>query len=354
MKIYRLRGRRKVEGDVGIELEIEGSRLPHYGVQTQRPIAISDTWSIVRDGSLRNGAEYILTKPISATKVPDVLTEFQKMMEEFKTAPVYSLRTSTHIHINVNDLEYEQALNYIYLYALVENVITKMCHKSRIGNRFCLRMQDAEGVIAAAAELIKRRTVGGQAFTRYLGEDSHKYSAINMCVMAKYGSLEFRALEGTNDWKKIQLWINTLLDLRNAAQQYEEIPDIFEDLNKIGANAFLKKVLKKTFKNHWNDAAEQEILTSASITYDLVYAALKYPKKEELLGADADDPWGCLELFREEDLASIDFIHGGYRFEGVTIAHNLKVAGNLEVKHEADGAYYFLRPDSARAAFGLV
>lgn len=281
MKIHEILRKIAVSGDVGIELEMEGSNLPFYLNQGNRPISISAYWSIVHDGSLRDGAEYLLTKPLSADKVPDALREMQKMMDEAKSRPAYSFRTSTHVHVNVSNMEYKKVLNFLYLYSLLESLITNVCGERRVGNRFCLRISDAEGCLHVLMKLISANSSGGRGFYRHLAEDAAKYSAMNVVPMGTKGSVEFRAMEGHNDWERLCRWVDTLLNLRLMAEEYEDIPAIWEDLNVRGATSFARKVLMERYEDYLGFDVQANILESASLSYDLVLSYLQSLKKKE-------------------------------------------------------------------------
>ena len=55
-------------GDVGIEIEVEGN-IKHIE---------NDFWSTKGDGSLRNGAEYVLNYPVPMEKLPEALDSFKE------------------------------------------------------------------------------------------------------------------------------------------------------------------------------------------------------------------------------------------------------------------------------------
>jgi hypothetical protein len=344
MKIKDLRrGQKSPKGDVGIELEMEGANLPFFGEQRREPNTISEHWSIVTDGSLRDGAEYILTRPVETKDVPIALEEMEKMMKDARSKPFYSLRTSSHIHINVNELEYDEVMNYIYLYGLVENIITKMCGRSRLGNRFCLRLSDAEGAIDSICNLIQMRKHGGRRFYDLLNEERMKYAAINVAVLYKYGSLEFRAMEGTNDWPKLLIWISTLLSLRNAAKTYKDIGEIFDDLNKLGAKDFFYKILGKNAEHHWNNVAENELATAASITYDFVLTSQRNVPVAELKDDEEEpDDFGMLRILNDEKHALRAHPYkGGYRFEGTRAQQLPWLFHIVEVRSDAAYGHFY-------------
>lgn len=208
-----------LEGSVvGIECETEGDGL--------FPIA-TDDWRSEHDGSLRNGMEYI-TAPIPPERVKECIQELHKLIKKGKGKVSYSFRCSTHVHLNVTDLEQEQVLSMILLYGMYENVFMNYVDKSRVGNRFCLRFQDAGALVHEVAKFFSNVRKQDQLAIHRLNQNELKYGAINLFTLRKYGTLEFRALEGTADADRISIWVNTLVKLREIACRYEGPQQAYE------------------------------------------------------------------------------------------------------------------------------
>lgn len=222
-------GNSEQRGEVGIELEFEGANLPAEGFGT--------FWKRVADGSLRGeSGEFILKKPIHRKEVAASLDLLEKVFASNGTKIVPTYRAGTHIHINVQDLNLPQVINFITLYFMFENTLLKLCSPERIGNHFCLRAKDASAIIDMLCSTVSRGS------TDALHSDNFRYAAINVTSLPKFGSLEFRALESTTDWKKLQLWTDLHLALKDMALRYPDPVSILNEASGKGFEEFAKEV----------------------------------------------------------------------------------------------------------------
>jgi len=192
-----------VGASVGLELEIEGERLP--------PIVRSPAWQVKRDGSLRGGYEYVFSEPLGSVATKDALDALDAEMKASGAILNYSYRTSTHVHVNVSNLSMDVVKTMVVLFTLFEDEYINFCSRTRKANRFCLSAKDADGVVSNIKNFI--------ATDRVPDEGRGKYSAMNLCTLGRFGTLEFRTLEGTNDWNRIFTWVRALLALRKAAKE---------------------------------------------------------------------------------------------------------------------------------------
>lgn len=168
--------RKRTVGDIGIELELEGD----FSISSD-----SLYWSWKEEGSLRNGLEFVLRKPVKLEDMSEALSELQGILD--KCHPIHSIRCSTHIHINVLRLTHKEVYNAILYYFLLEDLLVSTQGPLREGNLFCLRMSDAEGV----TDSIHQSIAQDMGFTNF-SMDTHKYGAINLAAVRTFGSLEFR------------------------------------------------------------------------------------------------------------------------------------------------------------------
>src|SRR5690606_25615934 len=126
------------KGDIGLEIEVEGSLKAIADVHAQPKY-----WTSKQEGSLRGGVEYVLYSPVPMKELPDALDEIGKVFEQCPKI-VRSIRCSTHMHVNVSDLTIQQIYNVIGYYYLIEDILVNTQGPVRKGNLFCLRMSDAE------------------------------------------------------------------------------------------------------------------------------------------------------------------------------------------------------------------
>lgn len=208
------------KGDVGIEIELEGKR-----VDTGCSF-INKYWNVVGDGSLNyNGMEFVLKRPISIKSAHIPLKYLQKSFDESGAKIVDSIRCGCHVHVNVQQLTVSQMFTFVCLYLAFEDVLVDLCGEGRQGNLFCLRMKDAEGLLEYITESISRNNLN------ILSTTNIRYASLNLSSLSKYGSLEFRAMKGDTNFKRIEAWAKTLVNLREIAVSIGSPKELLSILN---------------------------------------------------------------------------------------------------------------------------
>lgn len=230
--ILELTGHKNVQGDIGIELEIEGSGLvPAGGPECKY-------WFGKPESSLRDGFEYVLAKPIRLDKLPDACNELKGLLGKASKLR-RSIRCSTHFHINVLPLTIEQLYNFYVYYYLVEDFLVGTQGPLRVGNLFCLRMSDAEGVAQRLVDSIERREM-----IFHFSKNENKYGALNLAAPAIFGSVEFRFFRPMTILAEMEWWARLLYRLvRVAADIPMEVS--LDTLENQGSDALLKLVFTK-------------------------------------------------------------------------------------------------------------
>lgn len=189
------------KGDVGIELEAEGT----LGNMPTNP-----WWKVEPDGSLRNGGmEYILKKPIPIQDVKTAMEFFEEFSKEFKFAE--SPRTSCHVHVNVQPFTFKEVYTVIGAYWLFEDILVEYCGASRVSNLFCLRATDSSEIVHNVVKSIKQTLkYSGHMFVMDFTNDFHKYAALNLASLQRFGSIEFRSMRGIYTKKEVNQWTRML------------------------------------------------------------------------------------------------------------------------------------------------
>lgn len=229
MEVFGIPLGHRVPGDVGVEIEVEGRNLPGG----------DKWWRRDADGSLRgeDSAEYVLHKPVTLDQLKIALKSLSLNYKQANSRVDESVRAGVHVHINVQDMSIVQVYNFITLYLVFEELLTKYCGKSREGNLFCLRATDAEFLIEALCTAAQK-----QRFRQLISDDL-RYAAVNVKALGTYGSLEFRAMRSTKDFDVIQTWAEILVRLREVAKGYFEPTDIINGFSEGEASGFMDKVL---------------------------------------------------------------------------------------------------------------
>ena len=260
-KIYELLGKKQpLKGDFGIEIECEGEGL----------IAVDNKyWRSEDDPSLRgrfpnSRHEWVLKKPIGAE---DVGPAMEELIEAQKAAKLkFSFRTSNHVHLNIQDMSHYEVLNLIYVYLLLEEPLMDFCGADRKGNRFCLRLRDAE----ASLGVIRRVFTEPSRTLIKLPADQMRYSSLNLEAIKKYGSVEFRGMRGNMDSAMMTTWTGIIMKLKQYAMSKESVTQIHKEFREKGAITFMREVFGE-YSAIWGEQAEQEVVLNYSLTIDIPY-----------------------------------------------------------------------------------
>lgn len=216
---------------IGLEIEMEGENL------FRNPIKY---WKMDVDGSLRdvNGhppAEYVLKKPLNHEDTKEALKYLEYQLKVSNANIVISHRCSIHVHLNVQQWTLRKVYCLILLYIIFEDILVQWSGPTRVGNCFCLRVKDSDYIVEMLQHNLKNESF-------LLWNENMRYGAINVNSIMKFGSLEFRSLRGTNDFKVINQWIVLLLRLREMSMLYDNPIEILTDFLEKGPTKFYDKI----------------------------------------------------------------------------------------------------------------
>lgn len=234
MLIRELFGNRPVvNGDkIGLEVEVEGARLPKELPERKR------LWAITHDGSLQGEAlEYIFARPLGYKQVGEALEQLAEAYKENKTLVNDSVRAGVHVHLNVQDLTLSQLYNMMVLYLIFEDILVEWCGEDRVGNLFCLRNRDADWLCQSICIAAQHRN-----WLEMFSQDELRYAAMNVTSLTRYGTLEFRSMKNPQDLGDIHRWVNILARLKTAAKKFEDPGDIITHFSMMGAMPLLREV----------------------------------------------------------------------------------------------------------------
>lgn len=192
----------------------------------------TNLWESVSDGSLRgvSGVEYRFTQPMFGT---DIIKALDEIDEHANGLPdLFDTDCSTHIHIDVRDMNYEQLAAFIQYWVIFEMVFFRVFAPNRINNNFCVPVSKAHGQEVSLSNLYKALIVGGE---HLIFSTSGRYSALNIQSILNTGSLEFRLFNGSCDKEELLLWINSLLCLKKQALEYNGANHLRPYINLKGA-----------------------------------------------------------------------------------------------------------------------
>ena len=228
--LVSIRGGRK-SGRIGLEIECEGTKLFNTPFKW---------WYAKSDGSLRavgeeQPVEYVLKQPLDLADLNTALHYLDAQLKNAKSHVMQSTRTSVHVHVNVQDMTLRQLYCYILLYIIFEEILVDWSGEQRAGNLFCLRAKDSEFYIRMLEDVLKKSSLQDW-------REEVRYSSCNVASVTKFGSLEFRSMEGTVNIQRIMTWVELLLFLRDKSLTYDNPVEIVEEFNRLGPLPFFAHI----------------------------------------------------------------------------------------------------------------
>lgn len=173
---------------IGIEVELE-----NINVSKLYP---SVFWTFTQDGSLRNGGIEFVSVPVGGNNIDYALLDLKNLLA--KQDFLVSIRCSTHVHINVSDLDISVLKFLITTYACLENLFFSYVDPDRFNNPFCF-------------PLTRSTASSYRDIENILG--SMKYCAFNLDHLRDYGTVEFRHMEGMSSIDKLERHIQLIQKL---------------------------------------------------------------------------------------------------------------------------------------------
>lgn len=235
MKTYYNAGELEDDTLVGLEVEVENIFSPPSS---------DNIWIKSKDGSLRNNGYEFISLPTKARYVPTALTYLKKNLYD-ENKPDFSVRTSLHIHVNVQDFTLEQIKSFVLLYLCFESLLYKYVGGNRSKSIFCVPLTHS-GYISRLSALFNASSFREVQFNYW-----HKYTGLNLLPVSSLGTIEFRHLLGTDDIPKITNWLSLILALKQEAskQSVEELLKAIVELNTNSEyDIFANNIFGKTFQ----------------------------------------------------------------------------------------------------------
>jgi hypothetical protein len=180
-------------------------------------------WKFVPDGSLRNGGcEYTSRAALDRAGVVATFKELHKQLIFRNKEEAFSERTSTHVHVNVSNVDEVYVRQLVLLYALFEEFFFAMVKPVRRDNIHCVPL--TETYFPAHYHL----NLDG-LFTKW-----HKYTALNLKRLLDLGTVEFRHMHGTGDPAEIDTWLHVLENLWKVSQRVKVDETTLANKEQIG------------------------------------------------------------------------------------------------------------------------
>ena len=235
----------------GVELEVENIRDPmnqpkHYNY-----------WSATNDASLRNHGVEFVSHPMKAFQIEKALRQIKELNPNYE--PVFSERTSTHVHMNARDLTLNQILALTLVYASVEKLLYNWVGHNRDKNIFCVPLYNTNYL---------------QYFSTIVEQPNNlqftwmKYAGYNLLPLRSKGTVEFRHLYGTWDTETILQWINFLSCMKVYVKQ-NSLENVYDAISQLNTDSTYVSYIQGIFKKH-TDALMKDINNLQDLLEDTV------------------------------------------------------------------------------------
>lgn len=212
----------------GIEVEVEGMSTTYERLRTEGEHSRGVYWAVKGDGSLRNhGVELISRGSVPEAEIPKALQQLRLIFNEAGNTPSFSVRTSTHVHVNVQDLTKDQVLCMYLISAAVEPLMQVLVLPQRRVNLFCLPVLMCAGVTQTVRTAMK---YSGKMFLEQLAGIG-KYSSVNLGRIRDLGTIEYRSMHGADDLAALEGWCKVLSNIRAMACSCASIGDVYRVLS---------------------------------------------------------------------------------------------------------------------------
>jgi len=256
-----------VDKDTFIGLEVEVER-----VETSSSLGNTiegSLWTNTEDGSLRNNGREFVSLPIRGDLIPASINFLRNFLEQSPSTRGYEFsdRTSVHVHMNVQDCTVDELLSLLYLYTLVEPILYEYAGRARFDSIFCVPITESHldnRLVKVINELKKPKS---NSVIEHINSWM-KYTGLNLLPLLRYGTIEFRHLNGTLDNKRLMTWINLLLSLRKFVRGVSSeklLSRILEMNTNSEYSHFLQEVFGELY--HTFDFTNLQSMLEPSVTF---------------------------------------------------------------------------------------
>ena len=285
---------------VGVEVELE---RVEYGLQTN--LRRSKYWNSVADGSLRpiegiDSREFVLKQGFFGEDLVKALDELEQAIEANKLKPIHSIRTSTHVHIDVREFDVDSLMNLIYIYIIFEKALFRYDGTGREYNHFCIPLYESDGYLEKYAKYVKSKS---RDKIKHLLNSFCKYGSLNISSVFKFGTVEFRLLHSTWDKERLLEWINILQSIKKYATHIDNVLEFPYHISIEGVENFTKKVFGDELgEKLFYPELERDVYGGIRFAQDFIYAEENEKTRDALMYDDLSDDKGKLAVLYEKNM----------------------------------------------------
>jgi hypothetical protein len=218
----------------GIEIELEGlpkdiaipkqqynNPEPVVGVGIVGDYVIEPHATAHEDGSLRNRGIEFVTRVLSSEKeVNEALDTLQYVAKKLKLKT--SNRAGIHVHENVQHLTFHEVWDYLCLYILFEPALFDFIGEGRERSVYSRPL-----IKHIPRDIFRNMAVYMKADMFPVTE--HKYYALNVSSLSRFGTVEYRHMKSTLDFDRLREWLSIIRFLKTQTAKTSGIQTLSAD-----------------------------------------------------------------------------------------------------------------------------
>jgi hypothetical protein len=193
----------------GFEVELENL---HSSVRSWPQV---DGWELKGDGSLRDGIEYVFNGPQSGATALASINGFHEAMTQARPDPTF--RCSTHLHMDVRDLEMTDVSKYVLAYLILEDVFFDHCAPERRQSNFCVPFMNNDYLSNRFGRWFLSGDDDRISFNNTINWS--KYSALNLQTISRFGTVEFRGSQAIVNREDMIALMGRMASIKNFVRQ---------------------------------------------------------------------------------------------------------------------------------------
>lgn len=210
---------------IGVEIEVE----TYPGVV--HPTNLIPYWNKIRDGSLRNGNEYVLSQPLKG----DALS--RAIYELFHEAVLTRSTTgSTHVHIDMMEESTtpETIKVMVMLAYILEPAVFAIADPGREWCGYTNKLSSAPDALIGSVFA----TDDDESYRelRLLCGDNYRvgrYYGLNLLALQEHGSIEFRYFPTATSVDDVIEWVSLVQSFKKAALELGTISQLLDTVNSV-------------------------------------------------------------------------------------------------------------------------
>jgi hypothetical protein len=211
---------------IGIEVEVESTQT------TQHPLAYKPYWRTERDGSLRNGTEYILASPLKGDTLSAAIGDLFHGSKFERTTT-----GSTHVHLDMmEETTTSMTIKLLVLLAYIfEPAVFQLADPGREWCGYTNKLTSAPDSLVGT--VLNSNEDTDYSSLLHLCADGHRvgrYYGINVLALQEHGSIEFRYFPTASSPEELASWVRLIQCFKKAALETtdtEQLSRIVEDVD---------------------------------------------------------------------------------------------------------------------------